>query len=76
MRRRAVIEQPFEGRERLSKVSPTLSSRAAGTLVRDDDDTAEGYSPSLVTITDEIENRNPNSEFFRRNVGAVGFGEK
>ena len=58
------MAQPFEGRRRHSKVSPALSSRAAGTLVRDDDDTAEGYSPSLLTITDELQNRNSSSELF------------
>ena len=41
---------------------PLLRAGPPGPLVRDDDDTVEGYSPSLTTITDELQNRNSTSE--------------
>jgi hypothetical protein len=41
---------------------PLLRAGPPGPLVRDDDDTVEGYSPSFTTITDELQNRNSTSE--------------
>ena len=41
---------------------PLLRAGPPGPLVRDDDDTVEGYSPSFVTVTDELQNRNSASE--------------
>lgn len=43
---------------------PLFRAGPPGPLVRDDDDTAEGYSPSSLNITDELQNRNPVSEVF------------